>query len=136
MAQKNNTAAPATVVRPEPTARIITRTLEFNQDALDRLNAALGKKKPLKIAVNVGSKVFVPVFSGRGKLEGEIIIEDPTVEPPDSGEEIPEEEGPEFEIPLPPGSGGRKVTSATIELYAVAVFRPQFKKATARARRR
>jgi hypothetical protein len=135
MAQKNKTAAPTTVVRPEPTARIITRTLEFNQDALDRLNAALDQKKPLKLAVNVGSKVFVPLFRTRGKLDGEIIVEDPEVEPPDTGEEIPEDEEPELEITLPPGSRGRKVTSATIELYAVAVFRPQFKKATARARR-
>lgn len=142
---------------PQATAHILERKIELTPEQTDKLQAALDGKLPLKMKLDVKTKLWaiddVPpemkmaVASG-GDDDEEII--DETFEPDDDGVDIPEDEeedpdeeqsggdsgdGGDGEMSLAARStakGGKRkkvLVGATITLYAVAVFRPKYQRA-------
>jgi hypothetical protein len=136
-----------TVLQPEATAHIVSRELTLTPQQLAKLQAALDAKRPLKMNIGLHSKLWAvspPIMArmaanGDGEEEDDEIVDEDLV-PPDDGTEIPEDEEEE---PVPPeifakssAAFGRKLVGATIKIYAVAVFRPEFKKNSQKSSRR
>lgn len=116
---------------PQSTAHTIRRVLEVPPAHLAKMKECLAQGMPMKIALDVTSKLYaVPNGESRRALDGglddeEIIIDEQPIEPPDDGGEIPEEE--EEEAPeLAFARSGPEIKSISIEIYAVAVFRPKY----------
>ena len=136
------------ILMPEASAHIVQRELKFTPAELARMQSALDKNLPLKMSVGLRSKIW-GVGTGAsarmtllkldaGPTADDEIIDKP-LEPPDGGGEIPtdEEEPPPEEsyatttsfakMNLAAGKG-RRLVGATVKVYAVAVFQPEFSK--------
>jgi hypothetical protein len=144
------------VLVPEPMAHSINRKIRLTDDQLAKLQLALDDKLPLMMSIGLQAKLWGVVVEGSAKKaplartraaravggvsigygDGEEDIVDEEVLPLDDGAEIPEdeeeeEEGPEAIFGKNGGKGSSsrgKLVGATIQYYAVAVFRPEFKK--------
>ena len=118
--KKTKTKAAGTVVFPEAAAHIVSRELRFTPDQVTKLQAALDAQLPLKMNIGLHSKVWSVIV--RPGDDGDIV--DQEFVPPDDGGDIPEDPQP-----TPPiAAEGRRLIGATIKVYAVAVFRPEFER--------
>jgi hypothetical protein len=152
MAKKSKITEGKTVLLPEPVAHIVSRELRLTPEQLAKMQAALDARLPLKMNVGLHSKLWAVGSGGTAKMslaaegeEDDDDIVDDDLEPPDDGTDIPEEEEEE---PEPPemfakiaatsmiAPRGRKLVGATIKVYAVAVFRPEFKKTSRKTKAR
>jgi hypothetical protein len=111
-------------VLPQSMAHTFQRELVLPPANLAKMNELLAQGLPIKISLDVKSKLFTPVVGG-GMGDDEIIIDDQDLQPPDPGEDIPEEE----QNPEAIRSGAataQYLTGVTIQVFSVAVFRPQY----------
>jgi len=149
MSKKRKIKEGNTVVLPEATAHIVSRELTLTPEQLAKMQAALDAKRPMKMNIGLHSKLWA-VSSGARALtakmslaaeetEDDDDIVDDDMEPPDDGTDIPEDEeeeeensngSEEFAKSAAMTTRRRKLVGATIKIYAVAVFRPEFSKSS------
>ena len=108
---------------PQSTAHSFRRRMEMPPQSLAKMKEVLAQGLPMKIALDVTSKIYAPLVGGKkAPGDGEIIIDEQAIQPPDQGGDIPEEQAPALTSP----GVGCELTGVTVEIYAVAVFQPKY----------